>query len=141
MALTDPIEVVRSVVAADNGRDSAGYRALLWDDYRAEVHGKVTATSGDEEAAHLARYWQGFSDGRVVEEQILADGPRVTYRYRLQGTHDGEVDGQPASGRGVDVAGCTILEVEDGRVRRTYRYVDVLGMLEQLGQMPGSGDG
>jgi steroid delta-isomerase-like uncharacterized protein len=139
MGEADPIDVVRRVVAADNGRDGPGYRALLWDDYRAEVNGAEAATSGDAEAAALARYWQGFPDGRIVEEQILADGNAVTLRYRLVGTNDGDVEGSPATGRKVDVSGCTILEVEAGKVRRVYRYLNVMSMLEQLGQLPGAG--
>ena len=51
MTQPDPIEVVRLVVAADNGRDHSGYRALIADGYRAEVNGVVAATNGDDEAA------------------------------------------------------------------------------------------
>lgn len=135
----DPIEVVRRVVAADNARDSKAYRALLSDDYHAEVHGEVTVTSGDAEAAGLARYWEGFPDGRVVEEAIFAAGPVVTLRYRLVGTNTGALEGRPATGRRVDVAGCTLLEVQQGRVRRTWRYLDTSGFLEQLGLQPSAG--
>ena len=127
------IRCVRAVVAADNGRDRDAYRALLADDYVAQVHGKTAATSGDEETADLERYWNGFSDGRIVEEAITACGGSVTLRYRLVGTNDGEMAGRPATGRKVEISGCTILEVEDGRVARTYRYVDSMGMMLQLG--------
>jgi predicted ester cyclase len=133
---SDPIEVVRRVVANDNARNRAGYRALLWDDYRAEVHGVVTVTSGDAEAEGLAHYWAGFPDGRVVEEAIHAAGNVVTLRYRLVGTNSGALAGRPATGRRVDVAGCTLLEVIDGRVKRTWRYLDTQGFAQQLGLAP-----
>jgi len=58
----------------------------------------------------------GFSDGFTAEEQVVASGNVVTRRYRLVGTNDGEMDGCPATGRKIDFAGCTVLEVEDGRV-------------------------
>ena len=35
-----PLETVRNVIQCDNGRDAAGYRALLRDDY-VRVHGEV----------------------------------------------------------------------------------------------------
>jgi len=134
---SEAIEVARRVVACDNARDLEGYRALLWDDYHAEVNGAEAATTGDAEAESLARYWRGFSDGFAAEEQVVASGNVVTMRYRLVGTNDGEMDGRPATGRKIDVAGCTIFEVEDGRVRRVFRYLDVFTWLSQLGMLPG----
>ena len=139
MTESEAIDVARRVVACDNGRDLDGYRALLWDDYRAEVNGTLAATTGDAEADSLARYWKGFSDGRVMEEQVVASGSVVTMRYRLVGTNDGELDGRPATGRKVELSGCTIFEMESGRVRRVFRYLDVLTMLGQLGMLPGEG--
>ena len=133
----NPIEVVRAVLAADNGRDIEAYRALLWDDYTARVHGEVTATSAEAECSDLERNWRTFSDVRVVETDIWDADGAVTLLYRMQGTNDGELNGAPATGRKVDLAGCTILEVEGERVRRTHRYVDVLGMMRQLGLIPG----
>ncbi|MCE2392038.1 MAG: nuclear transport factor 2 family protein [Proteobacteria bacterium] len=115
--MDDPIEVVRQVVAADNGRDIAAYRRLLHDDYTAEVNGTVTHATGDLEAEALQRYWQAIPDGRIAEKQIREDRGTVTLRYRLQGT-------PPGGGAPLDLAGCTILEVEQGRVRRVYRYID-----------------
>ena len=122
--MTNPIEMVRQVVAADNGRDIAAYRRLLHDDYTAEVNGTVTHASGDLEAAALQRYWQAVPDGRIVEEQIREDRGTVTLRYRLQGT-------PPGGGAPLDLAGCTILEIEQERVRRVYRYIDSGGFRAQ----------
>ncbi|MCP4904502.1 MAG: ester cyclase [bacterium] len=136
MTEDEAIEVARGIVACDNARDLEGYRALLWDDYHAEVNGAEGVTSGDAEADSLARYWRGFSDGYAAEELVVASGNIVTMRYRLTGTNDGEMEGRPATGRKIDVAGCTIFEVEEGRVRRVFRYLDVFTWLGQLGMLP-----
>ena len=127
---------VRRVVEVDNARDAAGYRALLHDDYRAEVNGNVAATNADDEVASLEATWAGFSDGRTEPVEMWASGGRVTLRYRLVGTNDGPLRGQPPSGRKVDVEACTILDVEAGRVKRVWRYIDVLTLLGQLGRTP-----
>ena len=136
MTESEAIEVARRVVECDNGRDLKGYRALLWDDYHAEVNGAEAATTGDAEAESLASYWKGYPDGHVTVEQVVASGNIVTMRYRLVGTNDGEMAGRSATGRKVELSGCTIFEVEDGRVRRVFRYLDVLTMLGQLGLLP-----
>ncbi len=139
MTESEAIDVARRVVACDNARDLDGYRALLWDDYRAEVNGVEAATTADAEAESLASYWKGFSDGRITVEQVVASGSVVTMRYRLVGTNDGEMNGRPATGRKVELSGCTIFEIESGRVRRVFRYLDTLTMISQLGMLPGEG--
>jgi predicted ester cyclase len=121
------------VVACDNARDARGYRALLHGDYRAEVHGQVTATDAESEVAALATWWAAASDVHLEIDAIFAAGRLVTLRYHLHGTNDGPLAGRPASGRPFVLHGCTILEVIDRRVKRVWRYSDALGLFGQLG--------
>ena len=62
-----PLECVRKVIECDNGRDQAGYRALLHDDYVAHVHGNVQTEGGDQEAAALAGWWKATPDSHLEE--------------------------------------------------------------------------
>ena len=62
----------------------------------------------------------------------------MTLRYTLEGTNDGEFYGQAATGKRFKVENCTLLEVVGGQVRRAWRYSDTLGLMTQLGLMPGS---
>lgn len=127
---------VHRVLDADNGRDAQAYRALLYDDYHAEVNGAPAATNADAEVADLASTWSGFSDGRTELVEMWATGNKVTLRYRFVGTNDRPWRGQPASHRKVDVSACTILEVVDGKVKRVWRYIDTMRFLSQLGWLP-----
>ena len=52
-----PIQVVRRVVECDNGRDAAGYRALLRDDYQSFVHGQPSTSGPDEEVKAIQSWW------------------------------------------------------------------------------------
>jgi predicted ester cyclase len=124
---------VRAVVDCDNRRDARGYRALLHADYRAEVHGRVTATDAETEVGSLATWWGAASDVHLEIDAIFAAGNLVTLRYHLRGTNDGPLAGRPASGKPFVLHGCTILEVIDARVKRVWRYSDTLGLLQQLG--------
>lgn len=135
--MLSPIECVTAVVACDNGRDSAGYRRLLHDDYVSYVHGKESTVGAEAEVAALARWWQGASDVHLEPLVMVESGGLVTLRYTLEGTNDGEFFGRPPSGRRFKLENCTLLQVEGGKVRRAYRYSDTMGLLGQLGMLPG----
>ena len=132
-----PIECVKAVIDCDNGRDSAGYRRLIHDDYLSYVHGKPSTVGAEAEVAALARWWQAASDVHLEPLAIVESGGLVTLRYTLEGTNDGEFFGRPATGRRFQLENCTLLQVEAGRVRRAYRYSDTMGLLGQLGLLPG----
>jgi predicted ester cyclase len=128
----DSLTCVRAVVACDNARDARGYRALLWPDYRAEVHGRVTVTDADAETAALGSWWAAASDVHLEIDHIFAAGELVTLRYHLRGTNDGPLGGRPASGKRFVLHGCTILQVVERRVKRVWRYSDTFGLMAQL---------
>jgi steroid delta-isomerase-like uncharacterized protein len=130
---SDAIEIVKQVITSDNGRDAAGYRALLAKDYQSFVHGKPSTSGPDEEVASIERWWRAASDVHLEALDFYESGGVVTLRYTLAGTNDGEFYGQPATGKRFEVENCTLLQIERGRVRRAWRYSDTLGLLSQLG--------
>ena len=132
---------VRKVIECDNARDAAGYRALLHDDYVARVHGNVQTEGAEAEVAALEAWWKAAPDVHLEPLDSYVDGNVVTLRYRLRGTHQGELFGQPATGKSFETEACTILEVVDGRVKRTWRFADTLGLLTQLGLIDPGGQG
>lgn len=132
-----PIECVQAVIDCDNGRDSAGYRRLLHDDYLSFVHGKPSTVGAEAEVLALARWWAAASDVHLEPIAMVESGGLVTLRYTLEGTNDGDFFGRPATGRRFVLENCTLLQVEASRVRRAYRYSDTLGLLGQLGLLPG----
>jgi predicted ester cyclase len=137
MAEADASEVVRRVVACDNGRDAVGYRELLHPDYQSFVHGQPSTTGPDEEVRSIERWWRAASDVHLEPLDCFASGALVTLRYTLEGTNDGEFYGRPATGRRFRIENCTLLQVAGGRVRRAWRYSDTLGLLTQLGLLAG----
>lgn len=134
-----PIECVKRVVACDNGRDAAGYRAVLHEDYVSYVHGKESTVGADAEVAAIQTWWKAASDVHLEILELAERDGLVTLRYTLTGTHDGDLFGRPASGRKFHVENCTLLRVADGKVQNAYRYSDTLGLMTQLGAMPGAG--
>src|SRR5690242_14217181 len=84
----------------------------------------------------LRLFQQAFSDFRVIVEDLVAEGDRVAARWRFTGTHDGEFQGLPATGRHVDVGGINIFRVRDGKLCANWVSLDMLGLLQQVGAIP-----
>jgi predicted ester cyclase len=135
----EALKCVRRVIECDNARDAVGYRGVIHDDYVARVHGIVQTSGADAEVASLEAWWLAAPDVHLQELSTYTEGGTVTLRYSLRGTNTGEFFGRPATGRPFETEACTILEVVDGKVKRTWRFADTLGLLTQLGLLDPEG--
>ena len=91
---------------------------------------------GLEGARMLIRLWSGFSNMQVTIEDSLSQGDRVAIRFRLRGTHTGELLGIPATGKAVNISATGIFRVVDGKATDNWVNVDALGLMQQLGVVP-----
>ncbi len=78
-----------------------------------------------------------FPDCRWDEEAIVAEGDLVVGRYVLRGTHLGEFLGIPASGNSITVSNIHIMRIADGKIVEHWGHGDDMGMMRQLGALPG----
>jgi steroid delta-isomerase-like uncharacterized protein len=77
-----------------------------------------------------------FPDLHLTLNDTIAEGDKVTHRWTFQGTHQGEFNGIPATGRRVVIAGIDIWRIVDGKLVENQQVVDNLSLLEQLGAIP-----
>lgn len=77
-----------------------------------------------------------FPDLSLDIEDIVAERDRIALRYTLQGTHDGDFMGVPASGRRVSSDGMVFARFQDGRVVERWGIQDMLTLLQQIGAFP-----
>lgn len=80
----------------------------------------------------------GFPDMHWTIEEQVAEGDKVVTRFEWTGTHEGEFLGVPATGRRVRVWGVVIDRLEGGKIKDTRMIMDMLGMMMQLGVVPGA---
>jgi steroid delta-isomerase-like uncharacterized protein len=80
-----------------------------------------------------------FPDIHVEIEDMLAEGDKVSARFRLRGTNTGSFQGMPPTGKAVNVNATGIFRVVDGRVTDNWVNMDFLGLLQQLGIVPAPG--
>jgi steroid delta-isomerase-like uncharacterized protein len=101
----------------------------------AVVHEPVTGTPDDLKAvATMMR--TAFPDWHATAEEILVDGVLVVERWTGRGTHRGEFQGIPATGKTVTVPGVVFYRIADGKIAEFRGQFDRLSLLQQLGVMP-----
>jgi predicted ester cyclase len=99
------------------------------------VPGNLT---GREGCVATARWIRGaITDPRWTEEDAVATGDRVVMRVRFSGRHTGELMGIPATNRTFSVQHIHVYRVENGMIVEHWAVRDDLGMLQQLGVLPG----
>ena len=77
-----------------------------------------------------------FADVRTTIDDLVADGDKVVKRFSVRGTHTGDFNGIPATGKQFTLEGIDILRLMDGKIQEIWIGYDMLGVLQQLGVMP-----
>jgi steroid delta-isomerase-like uncharacterized protein len=79
----------------------------------------------------------GLSGVQFDVEDVIGEGDRVAVRLTARGTHKGDFMGIPAAGKSYEIAEIHIFRLEDGLIAEHWHVADMLGMMKQLGAMPG----
>lgn len=120
-----------------NRGDIDGAGRFMWEDVVEQVPfpGQGPGLTGLQDVLRGMR--SAFPDMHWTVEEQLADGDRVLTRFVWTGTHRREFLGVPPTGRRVSVWGMVIDRLADGRIKDTRILMDALGLMMQLGAVPG----
>jgi len=78
-----------------------------------------------------------FPDMSCTIETIVANADQVAILYTWTGTHTGEMAGMPPTGRTVTATGAIFCRLTNGRIVEQWDIDDRLGVMQQLGLVPG----
>jgi predicted ester cyclase len=82
-----------------------------------------------------------FPDLHVTFEAEFADGDYVIHRGYVTGTHKGEWQGIPPTGKHVTMKTLDIWRVVNGKAVENWVQMDMLSLMQQLGVVPTPEDG
>jgi len=85
--------------------------------------------------AYYANYIAGFSNRQFTVRESIAQGDKVVKYWQFKGKHTGSFFGIPATNKEVDVIGCTIATVVNGKITEEQDFMDNLEFFRQLGLM------
>jgi steroid delta-isomerase-like uncharacterized protein len=82
-----------------------------------------------------------FHGLQVTINDLMADEDRVTCRFTARGVHNGEFMGLPPTGKDIRMTGIEIFRLRDGKIVELWGEANLMGLMLQLGILPGSPQG
>ena len=106
-----------------------------------EIHGLVELRVPDSYLEWFGNLFAAFPDYRFEILDVVAEGDKAAVRWHATGTFDGPTsfEGMLPTGAKVDVTGCDMVTVRDGRIQRNEAYMNGAEMARQLGALPAQG--
>lgn len=136
-----PTTVARTYFEAINARDLDA-AAELWEP------GGIDSLSGiadlrvpDEFKPWFRTLFAAFPDFSFEVLAVAASKEQAAVRWRATGTFDGtgRFEGMDPNGAAVEIEGCDMLTIRDGRIVANHAYMNGTELARQLGAMPAAG--
>ena len=135
MSQADETTVRRFYEEMNNGRRNDLAPELFTADHRFHDP-QVPAGVGPDAVVEVVATYQTAVEGHWQIEEIFSAGDRVVVRWTGSGTHVGEINGVPPTGRKIRVDAITIHRMSGGKIAETWEVWDTLGFLQQIGVVP-----
>lgn len=84
----------------------------------------------------IAALRRAFPDFEITVEDQVAEGDKVATMWTATGTHQGEFQGIPPTGKQQSFGGMTLSRIANGKIIEGWTNPDALGLLQQLGIVP-----
>jgi steroid delta-isomerase-like uncharacterized protein len=108
-------------------------------DFVGHAPGNAEDSRGPEGVKKLIRMWrEAAPDLKVEIVSQQAEGDKVATRFTCAGTQTGELMGIAPTGNFGVMAGIAITRIENGKVMSDWGEFDLLGLMQQLGVIPGA---
>ena len=84
----------------------------------------------------VTMYRSAFPDVHFTIDEQIAEGDKVVTRWTAHGTHQGELQGLPATGKSSTVTGIAVDQIVNGKIVESWGIFDYFAMMQQLGVIP-----
>ena len=82
-----------------------------------------------------------FPDYKHTIHDLIAEGDKVVARWTFHGTHEGDFQGLPPTGKKVTLPGVSVFRLVDGKIMDDWTVSDTYSLMQQLGAIPAPGQG
>jgi steroid delta-isomerase-like uncharacterized protein len=125
---------VSRFVEASIASDLADFKEMLSPTFVAHLRGGPVGR--EAYLQHTSVFNTAFSDRQFTVESQIAEGDKVVTRATWRGTHSGNFQGLPPSGKQVAIRAVLIERIQGGKIEEHWSEFDQLSMMQQLGVIP-----
>jgi predicted ester cyclase len=138
---TDAASVGRAYFEAVGRHDLDAMTAFYKPGGVGEIHGLVSLTAPDSYGVWFGDLFRAFPDFKMEILDVLASGDKVAVHWHATGVFNGSArfEGLEPNGASVDLQGCDVLSVRDGRIQHNDAFLNGAQMARQLGALPAAG--
>lgn len=142
-AASDTESVARAYFAAVAARDIEAMAACWQPGTRDVIHGTADMLVPEDLRTWFGNLFASFPDFSFEVLDVLPADEKAAVHWRATGTFSGgaRFEGLEPNGARVDVQGCDVLTVRDGKVVHNDAYMNGAEMARQLGALPPQGSG
>lgn len=141
MSVEENRNLARSYVQDWNAATGDASKVRSWvDKYIAPDyvhHGLSGDASREQRTQAVLAVLPASPDLTYTLEDVVAEADKVVGRYTVRFTHKGTFLGIPATGKQVTYKGVAIYRIAQGKFAESWDYPDMLGLMTQLGAVPG----
>ncbi|MDQ4013235.1 MAG: ester cyclase [Thermoproteota archaeon] len=134
-------QVIRQYFEAYDRQDTERIGQLVSSsNYTLHLSGMPSPMDWNGTKQFYAAIWSAFPDlhhdifDMVAEEEE----DKVAVRYNIIGTHKGELQGIPPTGKEVSFGAMDFITLIDGKVAEEWEIADTMGLMQQIGAIPSS---
>jgi steroid delta-isomerase-like uncharacterized protein len=127
------VALVKESVDALNAGDTERLLAVVAPDiliHYAEIPKPLRGRETWQQGLDLMK--RAFPDLQVHVDDTVAADDKVALRLRLRGTHQGDFQGMPATGRTIDYVSHEFYRVRDGVIAEEWICSDMASLVRQL---------
>jgi steroid delta-isomerase-like uncharacterized protein len=110
--------------------------ALVADDFVGHTWGAAKGPEGLKQA--MAHMEGALADVRFRIDDLIAERDEVVVRLTASARQVGTFMGIPPSGRTYEIGELHVFRIRDGKVVEHWHQFDQLGLMRQLGALPGA---
>ena len=130
-------QVVRQYIEAFNRQDIERLGQLVSSTNQSfEFSGIHSSMDWNRTQQFFAVFWTAFPDLSAKIEEIVAEGDKVAIRVINTGTHKGDFQGIPPTGKKVSFEGRDFMTLRDGKIVEQQAGVDMMELMQQIGAIP-----
>ncbi len=86
--------------------------------------------------AYIQVFFTGFPDIRQDIEDMIATDNRLVLQLMYHGTHTGDFQGIPPTGKSISIRAIGVNRIENGFIVENTVVLDMLSVMQQIGVIP-----